>query len=256
MSDLPSKLTGTIAPTPEQSQEQFRAFLRRVAEEVFDGNVKRMAKAVFESVGYDWDEGGDNFRRKLGRIMRGPKSDPSHGTDRVDPDIVEWTWKYLFQEYGMNAFDYAPDLLGSRLLPVVFLSPEPVPGESGPHDRYEVVPEIADRYSIDKAELVHALSRTDHRRFVTIIESDLMEPSFRSGDRVIIEHVPKADQIMTPGIYLFRLEGAIQIARLQPKPGHVVQVLFENGEYDNYEVDLTSTDAEVLGRVWGHFTRV
>jgi hypothetical protein len=250
MSDFPSQINGPLGPTPDDSQEEFRAFLRHVVAEQFDGNVSKMAAALAEVGGIPEGTEQNNFRRKMSRIL-------SYDVQTVDAKIIRWTWSYLFKTYGLQAFDYAPDLLGSRLLPVVLLSAERTDAERADAEAavYQVTSQIKSRYSIDKVEFRNAYQRTDRRRFVTVVESDAMEPQFHAGDCVIVEHMEHTDQLVQPGVYLFRMESAVQIARLQPREHQRMEVMFPNDSYKDYTLDRSKVDVEILGRVWGSFRR-
>ncbi len=247
MSDFPSKIDGPLGPTPDDSQEEFRAFLRHVVAQEFSGNVSRMSAALAEIGDIPDGTEQNNFRRKMSRIL-------SYDVQAVDAKIIEWTWIYLFEEHGLRAFDFAPDLLGSRLLPVVLLSAEPEDPEAEPAV-YRVSPHIKSRYSVDNVEFRNAYQRTNRRRFVTVVESDVMEPQFRAGECVIVEHVEHPQQLVQPGVYLFRLESSIQIARLQPREHQKVEIMYPNDRYNDFIIDRKDVDVEIVGRVWGSFRR-
>lgn len=51
-------------------------------------------------------------------------------------------------------------------------------------------------------------------------------------------------------VYLFRLEDAVQVKRLQRRPGQRIRVISDNPAYDDYWVNLDDgMDFEILGRV-------
>ena len=160
----------------------------------------------------------------------------------------------MFEEHGLRAFDFVPNLLKSRLLPVVLLSAEPKDPEVSP-TVYRMLPQIKSRYSIDSVELLNAYQRTDCRRFVTVIQSDVMEPQFRAGECGIAEPAEHPQQLVQPGVYLLCLESLVQIARLQPREHQIVEITYSNDSSKDFTVNRKDVDVEIVGCVWSSFRR-
>ncbi|PEN13614.1 hypothetical protein CRI94_09915 [Longibacter salinarum] len=247
MFDASTQIDRLLGPTPEDSQEEFRAFLRRVVAEQFDGNVSKMTTALAEVGDLSAESKQANLRRKLSRFL-------SYSVRKIDSELIMWTWTYLFDKLGLQAFEYAPDLLGSRLLPVIRFSTEPVEEQSA-LPNYRTRPQVTSRYSIDNAELDEEHRWGDRHYFVTIAETDALEPELRAGDRVIVEHVEDTTMPASPGVYLLRIESSVQFARLQPREDEYVDVLFPNSSHKNYTLRASNADIEILGRVWGSYRR-
>lgn len=222
-------------------REETREWLNHVCHEQFGGNVRRMAT----SLGYD-----DAGRSKLDRILKGK-------TLKIDSTILDDLKGYL-KEQG-----------------VTFLNTDP-PGytyTNNPGDvslKYctvdvayrdgQYVAETSERgrYCIDPMEIDEASAKREEL-FVVPVVGDSMDPEFRSGDRIIVEPIDTPGYQMIPGdgVYLYRLEGSIQVKRLMKKPKNRIQVVSANSDYETYDFDAGDgeIDIEIIGRVWARVKR-
>ena len=79
---------------------------------------------------------------------------------------------------------------------------------------------------------------------------DSMEPTFRSGDALLIDR--RATIPDSEGIYIMRSGASLLVKRLQLLPGRRVRVSSDNPLYQPYELlvsDLNDDDVAVIGRV-------
>jgi phage repressor protein C with HTH and peptisase S24 domain len=228
-------------PLPNESIKAFRSFLRRVRDELYDGNAAEMGRQI--------GLGDQSGQRRLRRNMAPPESD-DHMDNKIDDEIVRRTWDELFDRFGIDAFQYAPTPHGAAFLPRLVYKPKKDGGS------YVAEPEMNGRYVIDPIE-----EEPDHekrslgQRFVVPIEGDAMVPELHPGMNVIIEPALNPDVITIDSLYLYRMETSVQIRRLQLLPGRTVRILCENDKYDDYEVNLEEDDFEVLGKATARFYR-
>ncbi len=83
------------------------------------------------------------------------------------------------------------------------------------------------------------------------IDGDCMEPTVRSGEIAIVSMV-KPGAMVTDGIHLLRLDGALLCKRIARMPGHRIVVTSDNpANEDQFELELLaeSKDAAIIGRV-------
>lgn len=76
---------------------------------------------------------------------------------------------------------------------------------------------------------------------------DSMRPLFMSGDPVIVDK--GVTEFRGDGLYFFRVEGEGFIKRLQSIPGRGLVVISENPSYESWNIDKSTTDFQVLGKV-------
>lgn len=114
-------------------------------------------------------------------------------------------------------------------------------------------------YTIDEVELEDMLDGgpTPRDPFVIRMIGESMEPDFRDGERLIIEPYPEGERrIMAAGIYLFRMEDAIEVKQLERLPGKKLRISARNSKYTPYTIDMgNGVDFAILGRVRGRFQR-
>ncbi|MEL7168795.1 MAG: S24 family peptidase [Bacteroidota bacterium] len=114
-------------------------------------------------------------------------------------------------------------------------------------------------YTIDEVELEDMLDGgpTPRDPFVIRMIGESMEPDFRDGERLIIEPYPEGERrIMAAGIYLFRMEDAIEVKQLERLPGKKLRISARNSKYTPYTIDMVNgVDFAILGRVRGRFQR-
>lgn len=83
-----------------------------------------------------------------------------------------------------------------------------------------------------------------------------MEPDLRSRDTTLIDL--KDREVLTEGIHILRLDGALLVKKVQRLPGRVLRVSSSNPSFEPFEIqgtDDADRDFEVLGRVrWAGVT--
>jgi len=96
-----------------------------------------------------------------------------------------------------------------------------------------------------------ALSRPGREVFWMPVRGDSMADTLPKGGLVPVRRFdPTWTELREDDVYLFRLEGAIQIKRLQRRPGARIRVVSDNDSYDDFDIPLDDgTDFEILGRV-------
>lgn len=110
--------------------------------------------------------------------------------------------------------------------------------------------EIAEE-SIGYIEGEDALSRPGREVFWMPVRGDSMADTLPKGGLVPVQKFePSWTELREDDVYLFRLEGAIQIKRLQRRPDGRIRVVSDNKHYDDFDVTLDEgMDFEILGRV-------
>jgi len=110
--------------------------------------------------------------------------------------------------------------------------------------------EIAEQ-SIGYIEGEDALSRPGRDVFWMPVRGDSMADTLPKGGLVPVQRFdPTWTELREDDVYLVRLEGAIQIKRLQRRPDGRIRVVSDNKHYDDFDVTLDDgTDFEILGRV-------
>ena len=84
---------------------------------------------------------------------------------------------------------------------------------------------------------------------VVNVRGDSMEPTFRSGDPVLVYLAP--GQLPVDGIWVVRLADLVTIKRVQFLPGRVARIISDNARYDPYSIDLNvdQPDFNFVGKV-------
>lgn len=97
----------------------------------------------------------------------------------------------------------------------------------------------------------NALSRPGRDVFWMPVRGDSMDDTLPKGGLVPVQRFdPTWTELREDDVYLFRLEGAIQIKRLQRRPGARIRVVSDNDNYDDFNIALDDgVDFEILGRV-------
>lgn len=217
-------------PLPSDLLGDIRTFLRRVNENVFDGNVSEMARTI------------ECDRTQLSRSLKG------EGQSKIHADVVQACWTYMLLEFGMRSLYYLPSRLRVIGLAVQFFDLEQS------DDGYVSQATHVGEYAIDAIELARDVLGSSER-FVVPMRGDTMMPELPPGTHLVAVKMEGTSRPTVDGIYIFRLEDSIQIRRLQRMPGYRVRVLSSNDQYDPYVIDLNDADFEVLGRIWGHYVR-
>ena len=96
-----------------------------------------------------------------------------------------------------------------------------------------------------------ALSRPGREVFWMPVRGDSMEGTLpKKGLVPVWEFAEKLRELPDDDIYLFRLEGTIQIKRLQRRPGGRIRVVSDNNAYEDFEIAIDEgTDFAIIGRV-------
>jgi phage repressor protein C with HTH and peptisase S24 domain len=111
---------------------------------------------------------------------------------------------------------------------------------------FEIGEEIVGHISGDDA-----LSRPGREVFWIFVRGDSMGDTFAKHTMVpVVRFDRPLDDLQGDDVYFFRLEGAVQIKRLQRLPGDRIAVISDNDKYARYEIPLNDgIDFEILGRV-------
>lgn len=96
-----------------------------------------------------------------------------------------------------------------------------------------------------------ALSRPGRRVGWIQVRGDSMGEMYRRGLMVPVHFYEDPPQrISEDDVYLFRLEDAVQIKRLQRLPGDIIRVISDNPRYQPIDINIAeSGDFAILGRV-------
>lgn len=108
--------------------------------------------------------------------------------------------------------------------------------------------EVVDWRPYPERELRQLTSNPHNLERVRVV-GDAMEPTFRSGDEVLVDFT--APPSLHDGIYAVRLQVALTVKRLQFTPDGRVLILSDNPAYHTMEhrVDDQGEDFQILGRV-------
>lgn len=234
-SESSGKLSPRPYPLPTESREAFRTFLNRVNVEVFGDNASGMARALGIK--------GASGKRALRRTLSGK-------VDKVSDEIVEMVWTYLLDEFGIDAYKFAPTPYGVAILPRLVHRPAEEGGS------FVVKSSQEGYYVIDSSEIGQGLPLISGQYFVATIEGDAMEPELMPGHQVAVEPVEDPMIVHTDGIYLFRLEDSIHIRRLQTKPNRRIRVIPTNDSYDEYVLQRGEDDFALIGFLRGRWGRL
>jgi phage repressor protein C with HTH and peptisase S24 domain len=74
-----------------------------------------------------------------------------------------------------------------------------------------------------------------------------MFPTLISGDIVLVDHSKSKE--LTDGIYVLRLDNAILVKRVQPLPDNNIKVTSDNKIYESYNLNLSTENADIIGKV-------
>jgi len=118
-----------------------------------------------------------------------------------------------------------------------------VTSEEGDHEISE--------HPIGHVEGDGALSRRGRQVFWILVRGDAMERTYRKRSLVPIQEFSSGESdIQEDDVYLVRLEGAVQLKRLQRLPNQRIRVISDNEAYPNTVLQVDQdVDFEVLGRV-------
>ena len=115
-------------------------------------------------------------------------------------------------------------------------------GEGGAADDAEIIGYV------EGAEALSGPNRSVGRFF---LRGDSMEPNYRKGCLVPVFMFPCPPRDVTEDdVYLFRLENALQVKRLQRLPGGRIRIISDNPAYGAEIVEVNDgVDFEIIGRV-------
>jgi phage repressor protein C with HTH and peptisase S24 domain len=96
-----------------------------------------------------------------------------------------------------------------------------------------------------------AMSRPGKDVFWVFVRGDSMGEKYQKHSMVPVLRFPEPElDIKQDDVYLFRLEGAIQIKRLQRLSGQRIRIISDSDSYPNETLQLDEgIDFEILGRV-------
>ncbi|MDH5556962.1 MAG: helix-turn-helix domain-containing protein [Alphaproteobacteria bacterium] len=103
-------------------------------------------------------------------------------------------------------------------------------------------------YTVFRADWLKAISNVPcDKLLVYRVDDDSMEPTFRSGDHVLVE--PTSDRIRGDGIYVMIVRSGLVIKRVVFSPeGNYVSVHSDNPVYPSHE-RVSRTSISLVGRV-------
>ncbi len=85
--------------------------------------------------------------------------------------------------------------------------------------------------------------------FLMQTEGDSMIPTIMAGEIILIKKYRQNGK-PSDGIYVVRIEGAVNVKRLQFLPGNIVRVSSDNQAYAPYDLELNDgLDFQLIGRV-------
>ena len=235
------------------SYDEIRARLVEVRDEFFEGNEAEMARETGIT------------RPTLHNILSGKTRKISASVVRsvVKASPVEFNW--LMNGQGEKLRREGDELAGQEEEVPAFaevaaqlnVKAFSVRAGGGSVGGVVVDERVTGEYVIDLVEIESLYDHRPNSPFVMEMIGESMEPDFRSGDRLIIEPYPRGTrEIQASAIYLFRLEGLVEIKQIEYLPGQRLLVRPRNPAYREYEVMMfDEIDYEILGRVWGKFKR-
>jgi phage repressor protein C with HTH and peptisase S24 domain len=146
---------------------------------------------------------------------------------------------------------------GEKVIRYLKEYPDYQDGESDGDPIYPTVAEQGDgsfeigEEPIGRVSGENALSRPGRDVFWVAVRGDSMEGTLpKNGLVPVCGLMEGLQELPDDDIYLFRLEGTIQIKRLQRRPGDRIRVVSDNDAYDDYNVGIDEgVDFEILGRV-------
>ena len=118
------------------------------------------------------------------------------------------------------------------------------------------------RYEVDYIPLSDLRGRHPDDAFATRMIGRSMAPELQPNDRIVVQPYPEgAQRIETDAIYVFRIDGEIQVKQLEWKPGKRLVCKALSKAHDGFDLDLSDDgpiaegdiDFAIIGRVWGHF---
>ena len=103
-------------------------------------------------------------------------------------------------------------------------------------------------YAVFRADWLTAISSNiPEKLMVYVVDDDSMEPTLRSGDRVVVE--PAADLMRGDGIYVIGMGGGLTIKRIGFSPdGDVVGIISDNPVYPSHQA-VTRSRINLIGRI-------
>lgn len=118
------------------------------------------------------------------------------------------------------------------------------------------------RYEVDYIPLSDLRGCHPDDAFATRMIGRSMTPELQPNDRIVVQPYPEgAQRIETDAIYVFRIDGEIQVKQLEWKPGKRLVCKALSEAHDGFDLDLSDDgpiaegdiDFAIIGRVWGHF---
>lgn len=96
-----------------------------------------------------------------------------------------------------------------------------------------------------------AMSRPGRSIFWMHVSGDAMGETYKKNSVVpVLRFSESPEDLRSDDVYVFQLEGVVQIKRLQRLPGQRIRVISDNTKYQPYDIDLDEgVDFKILGRV-------
>lgn len=86
------------------------------------------------------------------------------------------------------------------------------------------------------SKTIHAISAS----------GDSMAPFINDSDLLLVDH---AKNIPQDGVYVLRIDDTLIVKRIQCLPNNRLKIMSDNPIYQPYEVDLTTDNVQVIGKV-------
>lgn len=237
---------------PDENREGNRQWLNILLDRHFNGNVSAMANA------FGLDSAG---RKRLERVLRGQ-------TKTVPGDLVKKAHRYVHDHRDLSFAPAVDTGIPYTRHPAVARngeedrSPISLPYvtysvEHDPSSGYRVVGTVEDDYFVDPSVLANEAHDPPRTKAVTPMIGDAMAPEIRTGDRLILELSSEGESpIPRDGLYLFRLEDALHVRRVNRLPNRQIECRDGSGTVTFTLALQDGPDLEIIGRVWSYPRRL
>ena len=79
------------------------------------------------------------------------------------------------------------------------------------------------------------------------VHGDAMEPQLSAGDMVLVD--TSQASVPNDGVHVLRVDGSIQLRRLQRLPGKEIEASSANAAYASFRFGIGGTGVAIIGRV-------
>lgn len=103
-------------------------------------------------------------------------------------------------------------------------------------------------YAVFRADWLKAISNVSYDKLLVYrVDDDSMEPTFRSGDHVLVE--PTSDRMRGDGLYVIMMRAGLAIKRVVFSPeGEHVSIISDNPIYPSH-VNVNRVNIGLVGRI-------